>query len=289
MNADLDYVLARIPGGDVYILAKGRLEEFGKAAGIDSFEILAELKGSEFEFMTASHPLYDRESIILNGDHVTLEAGTGCVHTAPGHGQEDYEICRKYNAAGKTDIPILVPVDDRGIMTEEAGPFAGQHYSKANVTIADALRACGALVASETISHQYAHCWRCKEPILYRATDQWFCSVDAFKEQAVDACDKVTWMPDWGHDRMVSMVRERADWCISRQRIGVSHSRLLLLRLRQARLHRGDDRGSLRRVCGAGLQRLVRTRARRFCPRALPAPTAAAGTSPGRPTPWTAV
>ena len=217
-NADLDYVLAKVPDGDVFILAKGRLEEFGKAAGIGSFEILAELKGSEFEFMTASHPLYDRESVVLNGDHVTLEAGTGCVHTAPGHGQEDYEVCRRYNASGKTDIPILVPVDDRGIMTEEAGPFAGQHYSKANETIAEALRACGALVASEKITHQYAHCWRCKQPILYRATDQWFCSVDAFKDQAVAACDKVTWMPDWGHDRMVSMVRERADWCISRQR-----------------------------------------------------------------------
>ena len=219
VNGDLDYVLAKTPSGEVFIFAKGRMEELSKVFEIESFEILHELKGSELEFMTAKHPLYDRTSLVLNGDHVTLDAGTGCVHTAPGHGQEDYEICRKYNAAGKADIPCLVPVDDRGCMTEEAGErFCGLHYSKANVEIANALRECGALVASETISHQYAHCWRCKEPILYRATDQWFCSVDAFKEDAVKAADAVTWLPEWGHDRMVAMIRERADWCISSQR-----------------------------------------------------------------------
>lgn len=218
LGPDLDYVLAKTPEGDVYIIAKGRMEEVGKACGIEKFEILAEMKGADFEYMTAKHPLYDRTSIVLVGEHVTLDAGTGCVHTAPGHGQEDYEICRQYDAKG-AGIGILVPVDDRGCMTEEAGEaFAGLHYSKANPAIAQALKDCGALVASETINHQYAHCWRCKEPILYRATDQWFCSVDAFKDTAVNACGNITWMPDWGHDRMVSMVRERADWCISRQR-----------------------------------------------------------------------
>ncbi len=219
VNADLDYVLAKVPSGEIYILAKGRLEEVQKVAGISQVEILGECKGAEFELMTAKHPLYDRESVLLCGDHVTLDAGTGCVHTAPGHGQEDYEVCRQYDASGKTHIGVLVPVDDRGYMTEEAGSaFAGLHYTKANDAIFDALVACGALLASETITHQYAHCWRCKEPILYRATDQWFCSVDAFKDEAVAAADAVTWMPEWGHDRMVAMIRERADWCISRQR-----------------------------------------------------------------------
>ncbi len=218
LNADIDYVLAKAPNGEVYIFARERMEHIQKVSGIESFEILAEMKGSEFELMTAKHPLYDRSSVILNGDHVTLDAGTGCVHTAPGHGHEDYEICRRYDASGKTNIGIIVPVDDRGILTDEAGQFSGLHYSKANAVIFDALKDCGALLASEKITHQYAHCWRCKEPILYRATDQWFCSVEAFKDRACAVCDNITWIPDWGHDRIVGMVNDRADWCISRQR-----------------------------------------------------------------------
>ena len=218
LNADLDYVLAKQPNGEVYIIAEGRMEEVRKAANIEKFEVLATLKGSEFELMTAQHPLFDRESIILNGDHVTLDAGTGCVHTAPGHGQEDYEVCRRYNAAGKTDIDILVPVDDRGRMNSLAGPYEGLTTDEANQKIFADLLYCGALYASESIEHQYAHCWRCHSPILYRATDQWFCSVDAFKEDAVRAARKVGWNPAWGGERMESMIRERADWCISRQR-----------------------------------------------------------------------
>mgnify|MGYP000768148136 CR=1 FL=1 len=218
LNADFDYVLAKAPNGEVYIIAKelmGRVAEIGKVEG---FEVLAEMKGSEFEFMTARHPLIDRESIIILGEHVTLDAGTGCVHTAPGHGHEDYDICRKYDAEGKTHIGLVVPVDDHGKMNEEAGKYCGLTTDEANVAIFDDLQACGALYASEDIIHQYAHCWRCKSPILYRATDQWFCSVDAFKDAACAATDEVKWMPEWGHDRMIAMIKERADWCISRQR-----------------------------------------------------------------------
>ena len=218
LNANLDYVLAKAPNDEVYVLAKELLSSVAKASGVESFEVLGELKGSEFEFMRAKHPLYDRESIIINGDHVTLEAGTGCVHTAPGHGMEDYMVCQKYDYSGKTKIGIIVPVDDRGIMTNESGKYEGMFYSKANDAIWQDLSDCGALLASQTISHPYPHCWRCKNPIIYRATDQWFCSVDAFKEEAAKACDNVTWLPEWGHDRIVSMVRERSDWCISRQR-----------------------------------------------------------------------
>jgi isoleucyl-tRNA synthetase len=218
LNADLDYVLARQPNGEVYILAKERLDYVKKAANIEAFEILAEMKGAEFEFMTARHPLFDRDSLVILGDHVTLDAGTGCVHTAPGHGQEDYEVCRRYDASGKTHIGIVVPVDDRGRMTAEAGPYEGLTTDEANKKIFADLLYGGALLASETIEHQYAHCWRCHSPILYRATDQWFCSVDAFKDEAVRAARAVSWNPDWGADRMESMIRERADWCISRQR-----------------------------------------------------------------------
>ena len=218
LNADFDYVLAKAPNGEVYIIAKelmGRVAEIGKVEG---FEVLAEMKGSEFEFMTAKHPLIGRDSIIILGEHVTLDAGTGCVHTAPGHGHEDYDICRKYDAEGKTHIGLVVPVDDHGKMNEEAGKYCGLTTDEANVAIFNDLQDCGALYASEDIIHQYAHCWRCKSPILYRATDQWFCSVDAFKDQACAATDEVNWMPEWGHDRMIAMIRERADWCISRQR-----------------------------------------------------------------------
>ena len=218
LNADFDYVLAKAPNGEVYIIAKelmGRVAEIGKVEG---FEVLAEMKGSEFEFMTAKHPLIGRDSIIILGEHVTLDAGTGCVHTAPGHGHEDYDICRKYDAEGKTHIGLVVPVDDHGRMNEEAGKYCGLTTDEANVAIFNDLQDCGALYASEDIIHQYAHCWRCKSPILYRATDQWFCSVDAFKDAAVAATDDVRWVPAWGKDRMISMIRERSDWCISRQR-----------------------------------------------------------------------
>ncbi len=218
LNADLDYVLAQQPNGETYILAQGRMEAFQKAAGLEHLEILAEMKGDQFELMTATHPLFDRESVVILGDHVTLDAGTGCVHTAPGHGQEDYEVCRKYDASGKTNIGMVVPVDDQGKMNEAAGPYEGLTTDEANQKIFADLLYCGALIASETITHQYAHCWRCHSPILYRATDQWFCSVDAFKEDAVRAARKVHWNPEWGADRMESMIRERADWCISRQR-----------------------------------------------------------------------
>ncbi|NLV86437.1 MAG: isoleucine--tRNA ligase, partial [Clostridiales bacterium] len=218
LNENLSYVLAKSPEGETYIVAKELLESIGTAAGIESFEILGEMKGSELELMRAKHPLYDRESVVILGDHVTTEAGTGCVHTAPGHGMDDYQVCQRYDQRAKTKIGIIVPVDDRGIMTEEAGKYQGMFYAKANKAIFEDLSENGALLACREISHPYPHCWRCKNPIVYRATDQWFCSVEAFRDEAVSACNEVKWMPEWGHERMISMVRERADWCISRQR-----------------------------------------------------------------------
>ncbi len=216
VNPRLDYVLAKVPSGEVYILAKELADGVCKAAGIDSYEVLATVKGAELELMTARHPFMERDSVVLCGDHVTLDAGTGCVHTAPGFGADDYFICQKYDREGKTHIGVPVPVDDRGIMTDAV--FGGNHINKANEVILPRLEQDGYLLAKEEITHSYPHCWRCKKPIIFRATDQWFCSVEAFKDQAVAACDSVHWMPEWGHDRMVSMIRERADWCISRQR-----------------------------------------------------------------------
>ena len=218
LGADIEYALAQAPNGEIYIVAKERLSALKSVMGIEDFTVLGELKGSEFEFMRAKHPLYDRESLVILGDHVTLDTGTGCVHTAPGHGTEDFEVCKYYDDKKGTDIGVIVPVDDRGHMTALAGKYDGMYYLKAGNAVTEDLKECGALLASETINHSAAVCWRCKNPILYRVTDQWFCSVDAFKDDAIAACADVTWIPYWGHERIVSMIRERADWCISRQR-----------------------------------------------------------------------
>ena len=219
LNAEFDYVLLQVPSGDVYVLAQDLAESVCKAAGIDfgACKVLATLKGSEFELMTAKHPLFDRESVILNGEHVTLDAGSGCVHTAPGFGAEDFQICQQYDKAGLTHIGVPVPVNAKGVMTDER--YNGQFYAKGNDMVVEDLEREGFLVAKENITHSYPHCWRCKNPIIYRATEQWFCSVDAIKDTAVKACDDIQWHPGWGKERMISMISERNDWCISRQRV----------------------------------------------------------------------
>ena len=219
LNAEFDYVLLQVPGGDVYVLAKDLAESVCKAAHIDyaACTVLATLKGSEFELMSAKHPLFDRESVILNGEHVTLDAGSGCVHTAPGFGAEDFQICQQYDKAGLTHIGTPVPVNAKGVMTDER--YNGQYYAKGNDMVVEDLEREGFLVAKENITHSYPHCWRCKNPIIYRATEQWFCSVDAIKDAAVKSCDAIQWKPDWGKERMISMITERSDWCICRQRV----------------------------------------------------------------------
>lgn len=212
VGPSFDYAVIKC-GEEYYVMAeelyKGAMEDAGKT----DYEVVATIKGSELEYMKTAHPFMDRESLVIVGDHVTLESGTGCVHTAPGHGIEDYDVCRNY-----PEIPIIVPVDENGVLTEEAGMFAGLKTDDANKPIAEHLEKIGALFALKKIIHQYPHCWRCKNPVLFRATDQWFCSVDDFKEDAVKAINEVEWIPGWGKDRITSMVRERKDWCISRQR-----------------------------------------------------------------------
>ena len=211
-----DFTYAVIKTGDEYlIMAEELYKNAMKAAGIEEYEVVGTLPGRELEYVVTQHPFLDRESLVILGDHVTLESGTGCVHTAPGHGVEDYDVCKK----NYPELPIVVPVDSKGRMTKEAGePFAGLSTDEANKAIAAELEQRGALFAMEKIHHDYPHCWRCKKPVLFRATEQWFCSVEQFKEQAVKAIEEVTWTPAWGQDRITSMVRDRADWCISRQR-----------------------------------------------------------------------
>ena len=217
LNPGYDYTLTRASNGEVYIMAKELAESVLKKAGLEAVQVLATFKGAELELMTAQHPLFDQTSLVIVGDHVTLDAGTGCVHTAPAYGADDFFVCQKY-----PQIPsgrdLVVNVDDAGRFTADAGKYEGLNVLKAHEPIYNDLVARGALLASENITHSYPHCWRCKHPIIFRATDQWFCSVDAFKEEAVQAAGAVTWMPDWGRDRISSMIRERADWCISRQR-----------------------------------------------------------------------
>lgn len=206
------YAIVEASDGNRYIVAEALAEKTMKAGGIESYRIVTTMPGSAFEYMKAKHPFLERESLVVNAEYVTMDSGTGCVHTAPGFGADDYQTCKKYN------MDILVPVDDRGYQTEDAGKFAGLYYEKSNEAILADMKESGALFASEVFSHSYPHCWRCKNPIIFRATPQWFCSVNAFVDEAVKACADVTWNPAWGGERMVQMLRERTDWCISRQR-----------------------------------------------------------------------
>ena len=216
VNPEFEYVLMKADCGEVYIVAKDLAEHVAKAAKLEHYEIIRTIMGSELELMVAQHPFLNIDSVVLCGDHVTLDAGSGCVHTAPGFGADDFAVCQKYDKEGLTHIGVPVPVNAKGVMTDEK--FHGVHISKANDYVIPVLEECGALLAKEDIVHSYPHCWRCKHPIIFRATEQWFCSVDAIKEDAVKSCDGISWKPDWGKERMTSMITERSDWCISRQR-----------------------------------------------------------------------
>lgn len=200
--------------GEYYVMAVALAQQSFAAAEIADYRLLGTFKGSELEYLTVKHPFIDRESLVIVGDHVTLESGTGCVHTAPGHGIEDFEVCRKYPQIG-----MVVPIDAEGNMTEEAGIFAGLSTEEANKQIALHLEKTGHLFALKIIRHQYPHCWRCKSQVIFRATKQWFCSVKSFAGKAADEIRGVEWVPGWGAGRITGMVTDRSDWCISRQRV----------------------------------------------------------------------
>lgn len=199
--------------GDIYLLAVELIEAVTKINGLENYTILATMKGADLEGVVFSHPFIERQSPVILADYVTLEQGTGCVHTAPGHGPDDFEMGVKYG------LPIINPVDHAGRFTAEGGVFEGMLVHDADVPVIKELAARGMLLGKGKVKHQYAHCWRCKNPVIYRATEQWFASVDGFREQALQAIKEVQWVPTWGEDRIHNMVADRHDWCISRQRI----------------------------------------------------------------------
>lgn len=211
VNENFTYVVVEADGKK-YVVAKDLLETVTSAIGWENVAVVKELKGSDLEGMVAKHPFYDRESKVLAGDHVTLEAGTGLVHTAPGHGEDDYIVCRKYG------IDVISPVDGRGVFTEEAPGFEGIFYDKANPMITELLDENGHLLKLDFFTHSYPHDWRTKKPVIFRATPQWFASIDKFRGDILTEIDGVDWIIPWGRTRLYNMVRDRGDWVISRQR-----------------------------------------------------------------------
>ncbi len=212
MHPEFDYVALETEQG-VLIVAEGLKDSFLGATGLTG-EVIATFQAGVLERKRCKHPFYDRDSIVLLGEHVTLEAGTGCVHTAPGHGQEDYEL------ALKEGLEIYNPVDNHGKYLATVEFFGGQQVFAANQSVIDKLTEVGALLQTSTISHSYPHCWRCKKPIIFRATEQWFISMKSneLRQKALEAIDQVQWIPKWGRERIYGMIENRPDWCVSRQR-----------------------------------------------------------------------
>ncbi|MFN7950006.1 MAG: isoleucine--tRNA ligase [Blastocatellia bacterium] len=219
-NPGFEYSAVEV-GDEIFIVASGLLEQVAAKVGWNDYKVIATFSGEKFDRLRARHPFVDRDSLLMLGDHVTLDAGTGAVHTAPGHGYEDYVIGRHYG------LEIYNPVDSRGYFVKDVPHFAGQRVvalgkndPDGNRAVVAHLKEIGALLRDEKYEHQYPHCWRCHNPVIFRATPQWFISMTATKlnERAIAACDQVQWVPAWGSERMKNMFRDRPDWCISRQR-----------------------------------------------------------------------
>ncbi len=218
VNPEFDYAIVNV-NTEYYVIAQEMIESVMKEAEIAEYTVLDKtFKGVELENMLLQHPMLDKTSrVILGSDNdllVTLDAGTGLVHTAPGHGHEDYLACKRYG-----DIEVICPVDEKGYMTAEAGELEGMKYTEANKKVIEALGETGALLTKKELTHPYPHCWRCHKPVIYRATTQWFASVKKFRDEALSAIRTIKWYPTWGEDRMYNMLKDRSDWCISRQRV----------------------------------------------------------------------
>ena len=210
-NPAYTYVVVEADGRK-FVVAKDLLANVAEELDWTDPKVIKEVNGKDLEYMTAQHPFYDRESLVILGDHVTLDAGTGLVHTAPGHGEDDYFAWKKYRK------DIISPVDDRGVMTADAPGFEGVFYDKVNPMVTELLEKNGALLKLEFFTHSYPHDWRTKKPIIYRATPQWFASIDKFRQDILDEIEKVDWIIPWGKTRLYNMIRDRGDWVISRQR-----------------------------------------------------------------------
>ena len=214
LNPKFTYVLAEYEN-EIFIVAQDLLDNFANEAELDKskIKIVSTVVGADLELLNTIHPLYPEiKSPILLGEHVTLDAGTGCVHTAPGHGVEDWEVGVRYG------IEVFSPINEKGLWTNAVPDMEGIHYSKGNDIVIEKLEAKGALIAKKDITHSYPHCWRCKHPVIYRATDQWFVKMDKFRDKVLEEVSKVKWIPASGEVRMGNMVKNRSDWCISRQR-----------------------------------------------------------------------
>ena len=201
--------------GEKYIIAEALSDAVAEALDWDkaSIKLEKEYTGKELEYVVAQHPFLDRESLVINGDHVTTDAGTGCVHTAPGHGEDDYIVGQKY------ELPVISPIDDKGVFTEEGGQFEGMFYDKANKAVTDLLTEKGALLKLDFITHSYPHDWRTKKPVIFRATPQWFASISKVRQDILDAIENTNFKVNWGKTRIYNMVRDRGEWVISRQRV----------------------------------------------------------------------
>ena len=199
-------------GGKVYLIAVGLKAEVEKATGLELGEPVLVCKGQQLELSLAKHPFYDRAVPFVLADYVTLDSGTGCVHTAPGHGSDDYETGVRYG------IEVYNPVDPTGHYYADTPIFGGMSLAEGEKKVFELLEESRRLLGKLKITHSYPHCWRCKKPVIFRATDQWFVAVSEFRDQALKCIDEVKWIPDWGKDRITNMVRDRSDWCISRQR-----------------------------------------------------------------------
>ncbi|MDP2645505.1 MAG: isoleucine--tRNA ligase [Desulfobacterales bacterium] len=214
LHPDFAYGAVDTGNDEVLILAKDLVAGCMQAFGVENYTLIADINPSLLERKACRHPLYQRDSLIILGTHVTLDAGTGCVHTAPGHGREDYDVGLSYG------LDVYSPVDDSGCFTDEVDFFSGTFVFDANKAINAKLKETGALVAEETIEHAYPHCWRCKKPVIFRATPQWFISMEqtGLRKKSLEEIDRVKWIPDWGRDRIYGMIEKRPDWCVSRQR-----------------------------------------------------------------------
>ena len=213
LHPDFEYA-AVDTGDEVYIMARELVEACMRIFGIDQYSVIGSVDPRLLEKKRCIHPLYPRDSLIILGPHVTLDAGTGCVHTAPGHGREDHEVGLLY------DLEVYSPVDNKGCFTDEVEFFKGQFVFDANKNVNAKLREVGALVKEENFEHSYPHCWRCKQPVIFRATPQWFISMEKndLRKNSLAAIDTVKWIPHWGRDRIYGMIENRPDWCVSRQR-----------------------------------------------------------------------
>jgi isoleucyl-tRNA synthetase len=214
LHPEFRYAAVKTDAGEVFILAADLVEDCMNTFKIFNYSIVADINPKELEHKRCRHPLYDRPSTIVLGHHVTLDTGTGCVHTAPGHGREDYEVGQTYG------LDVYSPVDDDGRFTDDIGYFAGQFVFQADPGIIEKLESNGSLIHSGKITHSYPHCWRCKKPVIFRATPQWFISMDktGLRQKSLKAIDTVRWIPAWGRDRIYGMIEHRPDWCVSRQR-----------------------------------------------------------------------